>query len=165
MKPQQARSGKKRRTHEVTLQMDQAKRRIILNKAQRGVPQAYGQIAAEVEVARSTVYRVVERVAIERASSSGIGDTRRTARTPELVMQVQESVEANPRQSIRKLARESNISERSMRRLIKKDLGARSLSRSRQPALTHASRQRRLERAQGLLNRLKNLFGCLKNLD
>ena len=163
MKPQQARSGKKRRTHEVTLQMDQAKRRIILNKAQRGVP--YGQIAAEVEVARSTVYRVVERGTIERASSSGIGDTRRTARTPELVMQVQESVEANPRQSIRKLARESNISERSMRRLIKKDLGARSLSKSRQPALTHASRQRRLERAQGLLNRLKNLFGCLKNLD
>ena len=130
--------------------MEEAKRKLILEKSVRGMP--YSQITKEVEVNRSAVYRAVER---GTAPGTASGAARRSIRTPELVQQVEDAVESDPRCSIRQLARNYQVPQTSMRRLVREDLNVASLTRSPQPALTASARQNRAARAQNLLNRLK----------
>ena len=93
--------------------MEDAIRRLIISKASRGLSNV--QISSEVQVSRSTIYRVLESGTADRAPDGPSGDARRSSRTPELVQNVREQIMEKPRQSIRSLARFNDIPETSMR--------------------------------------------------
>ncbi len=90
----------------------------------------------------------VERKAYERPN---------TVRTDELVAHVEGFVDSNPNTSVRALAREAGTSEFAMRQLVKEDLGMRSYTKQERPLLSDATRRKREERANALVNRLKGV--------
>ncbi len=77
-------------------------------------------------------------------------------RTPELVAQVAQTLEEDQSQTICGLARDHGLSERTMERVVKEDLGLASYARPRRHKIAPGTKQRWLERAKKLLNHLKN---------
>ena len=61
------------------------------------------------------------------ARSPGSGPKKKTVTTPAMIRKVQKRIERNPRRSGRKMARELNISQRSMQRMLKDELGLKPL--------------------------------------
>ncbi len=109
-------------------------------------------VARQTGASRVTVTHVrdhgVERKVYERD---------RSVRTEDLVEQVDRCVAANPNTSVRALARETGTPETSMRRLVKEDLGMFSYAKQERPLLSDATRRKRKERANVLVNRLKGV--------
>lgn len=83
------------------------------------------------------------------------GGRPRQVCTKELIRSIKGKVERNPRRSIRKMAKEANTSEASIRRIIKHDLGLRSRAISKVQTLTALQRSKRKERCQLMLSALK----------
>ena len=79
----------------------------------------------------------------------------RIARTPNVIKSVRAKIARNPVRSIRKLAVEANISERSMRRVIKDDLHASSRARVKRHLITERVKELRVSRSKRLLSLLK----------
>ncbi len=130
---------------------DQRDKRVAI-RALLAAGMSVTEVARQTGASRTTVTNVrdygVERKEYERA---------RGTRTPDLVEQVERAVSTNPNTSVRALARESGVSEASMRRLVKEDLSMRSYAMQERPALSEETRCRREERARGLLNRIKRV--------
>ncbi|XP_076044989.1 uncharacterized protein LOC143027560 [Oratosquilla oratoria] len=61
----------------------------------------------------------------------------------------------NPKRSIRKLAKDMNVSNTSMRTIVRKDLRLSPYKMRKRQFLTPLQKQKRLERAQILLRELK----------
>lgn len=76
---------------------------------------------------------------------------RRTVRTPELIRKVKERLRRKPSQSARKLARNLQVSETSLRRVIREDLGMRAYHKTKIHGLTTAQKIKRYKRSGELL--------------
>ena len=108
------------------------------------------EVARQMGASRNTVAHVRD-FGVERKEQ----ERERPARTPELVAQVEEMVDANPNTSVRALARETGMAEATMRQLVKEDLRMRSYVKQERSLLSEDTRRRREDRAKSLVNRLK----------
>ncbi|XP_076044978.1 uncharacterized protein LOC143027553 [Oratosquilla oratoria] len=114
------------------------------------------EIIKLLKVAKSTVYHVVNRFKELGTSEDRRRSGRpRTARTKKVVNAVRERMRRNPKRSIRKLAKDMNVSNTSMRTIVRKDLRLSPYKMRKRQFLTPLQKQKRLERAQILLRELK----------
>jgi hypothetical protein len=74
----------------------------------------------------------------------------------EIVEKVQEAINDDPGQSMRKLAEEVEVSEWLIRKIIKEDICYRLYSLRRGQFMTAATKKTLYEKASALLNRLKH---------
>ncbi len=81
-----------------------------------------------------------------------ISDTRKSVKDD-----VAARIKKDPNISIRALAREFNVAEPTMRRLVKEDLGLKSLAKPKIQQLTPAQKAKRLKMCTSMLNKLKRL--------
>ncbi|XP_076042036.1 uncharacterized protein LOC143025940 [Oratosquilla oratoria] len=114
------------------------------------------EIIKLLKVAKSTVYHVVNRFKELGTSEDRPRSGRpRTARTKKVVNAVRERMRRNPKRSIRKLAKDMNVSNTLMRTIVRKDLRLSPYKMRKRQFLTPLQKQKILERAQILLRELK----------
>ena len=135
-------------------EMKQKTRRMLileLKKQGNGVR----EIARTLKIAPSTVSDIIKRFedseSVDDMPRSG---RPRTSRTPKLIKVVRERIRRNPRRSMRKMARELQISEGSVRNIVKKDLRLRPYKLQKAHLLTKKNQQQRDQRCKALLKRL-----------
>ncbi len=132
----------------------EARRQRILDLLHAQVPS--DKIAEIVGCHKNTVFNVKkmekDRGDIKRKKGSG-GHNRK--RTEEFLTGVAAEIEASPTTSMRKLAKELNVSEGLIRKAVK-DLGAFSYVRRRRQLLTENSKRLRVERGKKLITWLKH---------
>ena len=75
--------------------------------------------------------------------------------TPRVVGGLKKRIKAAPTKSLRRVAKEANISRESVRRVVR-GAGWRSLRKVKVPLISAQGRQTRIERATGLINALKS---------
>ncbi len=107
-------------------------------------------IAERYDVNVKTVYKVRDMV---KAGDTTFKDKKRsrrprTTRTPAKIEEPRALIEANPLTSSRKLARELEVPETTVRNILKKDLKVKSLTKTRVQSLTAVQRQKCLERVK-----------------
>ena len=73
---------------------------------------------------------------------------------PQLKKKIVSRITRNRGQSIRKMARDFSVSHESVRKVVRNDLGLKSLKRHTVHHLTPALRQKRFQRSKNLLARL-----------
>ncbi len=130
--------------------MNERDRRVVIRAAlDRG--ETVSQIARMTGASRNTIRRVREE-GVERAPRQAA----RPARTPELVEEVRQQIENEPRQSINAMARDYGIGRSTMQRVVRKDLGLYSYAKGRGCQMNPRIRRNRCERAQALLNRIRH---------
>ncbi len=83
------------------------------------------------------------------------GQKEANCRTVAAIAKVQRSMAANPQRSIRQLARHHLMDPRTMRHLLKEDLGQECRVVAQRPLLTPDSQETMKERCQKLINKLK----------
>lgn len=81
---------------------------------------------------------------------------RSDAHTVEIVERVQEMINNDPGQSMRKMAADLGVSEWLIRKIVKQDIRYRSYSLRRGQFLTEKTKKTRFEKAAALLNRVKH---------
>jgi transposase len=109
------------------------------------------------DIHRSTIYRIVKRFKVRGEVSNLKSPGRpRTARTPKQIQSVKARIKRNPRRSIRKMAKELLISEKSVRQIVKKDLKLSSYRLQRKHYISEEVAAKRLARAKELLLKMKN---------
>ncbi len=129
--------------------MNERDRRVVIRAAlDRG--DTVSQIARMTGASRNTIRRVREE-GVERAPRQAA----RPARTPELVQQVRQQVEEDPRQSINAMARDYGVGRSTMQRVVR-DLGLYSYAKSKGCLMNPRIRRNRCELAQALLNRIRH---------
>ena len=77
----------------------------------------------------------------------------RSVRTKQLKKSVRERIKFNPKWSVQKIAKEYNISTRTMRRLLNHELGLKSYKFRKVQLLSDINKKRRLEKCRKLRNR------------
>ncbi|QQP50248.1 Transposable element tcb2 transposase [Caligus rogercresseyi] len=121
-------------------------------------------ISRNFGIARSTIY------SIKKLYDESGGYVRRTGncgrpksvRTADLVGKIKKQVKDQPNNSVRGLAKKNDITESTMRNLVRFDLGMRSRAVVPVQMLTVIQREKRLERSKKILNWLK-IFSDEKN--
>ena len=115
------------------------------------------EVANIMNMHRSTVFRIKSRFNDTGtvARKEGSGKTR-SKRTPQLVRAVQSRIRRNPVRSMRMMGKELNVNEKTIRNVVKYDLGARSLARTPRSLLTQQQTASRLERCKRILSFLKS---------
>ena len=113
------------------------------------------KIAKALRINRSTVWRTLKRFgergdATDRPRSGRL----RTARTKKRIKAVEEKIRRCPKRSIRKMAKELKIFERTMRKLVTDDLKKKSLKFRKKQSLSQAQKIKRVNRSSLLLNEL-----------
>ena len=106
-------------------------------------------------VNRQLVYRTIKRY----KDKGSMLDRPRSGRptsvsTPQLKKKIASRITRNRRRSIRKMARDFSVSHESVRKVVRNDLGLKSLKRHTVHHLTPALRQKRFQRSKKLLARL-----------
>jgi transposase len=81
---------------------------------------------------------------------------RSDARDVNFVQLVQEMISEDPGRSMRSMARELEVSDSTIRRVVEEDIRYKSYALRRGPLLNDVTRERRLEKAKLLLTRLKH---------
>ncbi len=114
-------------------------------------------IAKRFNVSHVTIYNVKkvfeDTGSVENCPRSG---RPRTACSATIEKEVFTTINANPSMFIQKLAREHNMAKTTMRRMVKKDLGLKSLSKQKVQMLTAKQRDKRVQRGKRIENFLKN---------
>lgn len=129
-------------------------RQTIVEKLRAG--QRPSDIAREMNIARCTVYSAKKIFDATGGYSKRVAGGRpRIKRTRALIASIRAKVRRNSERSMRQLAKEAQVSEKTVRRVVKEDLGL--VSRVKQPKqlVTAQQQEKRLERARRLENRLK----------
>ena len=75
--------------------------------------------------------------------------------TPRLINVIRSRVACNPIRSMRGMARDLNLSEKTVRRIVKKNLKAKSFAQNQKFLLTDRIKKARLDRCKKILNKLK----------
>ncbi|KAI6656176.1 hypothetical protein LOD99_1509 [Oopsacas minuta] len=106
---------------------------------------------------RKFVYRTIRRY----NETGEVCDKARSGRppsvtTPALQKLVRERIRRNPRRSMRKMAQELKVSESSVRKIVKVNLGMRSFRRKKVHFLSEQVKVKRLQRCKGQLRRHVN---------
>ncbi len=129
-------------------------RQIIVTRIEAG--ESKSAIAKTMNIHINTVYKAWK-VYKERGTTDDpprpgrpISETRRS-----MNKSVRERVEEDPNVSIRALAREFEVPQTTMARVVKEDLGLKSLAVVQVQQLTPVQRQKRLEMSKIMLNRMK----------
>ena len=105
-------------------------------------------------VARSTVYNTINRLSETGSVAYRKWSERpRSARTPAIVKRLRARIARNPQQSQRKLSKSLGISQKSICRAIKEDLGLRPFKKRPAQGLSLAQKKMRLVRSKTLLAR------------
>jgi transposase len=133
--------------------MDKAAAIVEMYDAGDSVP----DICYKLDVPRATVYYHLKKFAntgsTERTPGSG---KKRTKRTGRKIRVVAAKIRKDPFISIRQVAREADVSERTARRIVKLDLQMKSRARMKKQLVNISSKEKRLERCRILLNILKD---------
>lgn len=104
---------------------------------------------------RSTVFRMKLKIAVGNTSRKPGSGRPRSARTAALITSIKNKIAWNPIRSMRKMAKQANVSPSTIRRVVKLDLGAKSRSRTKRHLITKRIKSLRLQRCKKLLNKLK----------
>ena len=132
-----------------------SKRHAIIELHRAGVSNS--MIIKQLKVPKSTVYDTVARF-------KELGDEKdrprsgrpSTARTPKIIKAARKRVRRNPKRSIRKMTQEMNISPKTMRIIVKTDLKLSPFKLKKLYQLTDLQKKKREDRAQVLLNFMKD---------
>ena len=109
-------------------------------------------VAKQLNVSRMTVYRVAQRI----KNSEPLHDRPRSGRPQTISREtIKKAFENDPHLKMRALARKKKISASSVSKLVK-NMGGKSLRRSKKPLLSETVIQKRLERSTRLLNDMKS---------
>jgi transposase len=123
------------------------------------------QISSFNNIAERTVYDVRARYEEEIASgvqpecisSARKAHKRRSDRKGEdFINEVQKLIDDDPGRSMRSIARELDVCERTIRRVVEEDIHYKSYVLKKGQSLSDSTKKRRFEKAKLLLNRLKN---------
>lgn len=123
-------------------------RRRIVELREQGL--SYGQIAKRLEDMKVSKHKAF--LTYKRYQQTGSLEDRprsgrpRSVRTPRVIKSVREKIRRSKKRSMRKMAVEANMSDRSMRRLVKRDLGMRSYHMQKRQLLSEATKAKRLDR-------------------
>ena len=113
-------------------------------------------IQKKLGVSRATIFNIKKRLKVEghvkRKSGSGAATT---VATPSLVSKIRNRIRTNPVRTMRGMARELGVSEHTVRNVVKKKLGARSLARTKKFLLSDRLKALRVERCNKILAILK----------
>ena len=114
------------------------------------------EVAERLGVHRVTVYRAIKKFRLTGSAGRRPGQgRRRSVRTPTLIKAVKGRIKRNPIRSMRQMAKDLKVSERTIRRTIREDLGAKSRARTTKHLISADAKVKRLERCRLLRNRLK----------
>ena len=107
-------------------------------------------------ISHATIFNIKKRLKVDghvkRKSGSGAATT---VSTPSLVSKIKYRIRTNPVRTMRGMARELGVSEHTVRNVVKKKLGARSLARTKKFLLSERLKALRVERCNKLLAILK----------
>ena len=132
----------------------ESKREAIVNLHRAGKSNA--AISKSLCVARPTVWKAVKRFNEWGDFCDHQRSGRpRSQRHTSMIKAIQERVRRNPRRTIRKMAKDTEMSPRTMGRLIHEDLRMSSFTLQKRQSLSMTVKQKRLERSKLLLNELK----------
>lgn len=127
----------------------EAERKTILDLHLAGL--TANEILKHVKVKKTTVYKVIKsgewKSKPREAPVNKIRSSRFNGR-------VKRRVERDPTSSMRKIAKEMKVDEKTIRTVVK-DLGKKSFVRPPRQLITEKTRIKRLERARAMLNRMK----------
>ena len=113
-------------------------------------------IVEQLKVSAKTVYNVKKRFEDGKGLGHQSGAGRpKSVTTPRLINAIKSRVARNPVQTMRGMARDLNVSEKTVRRIVKKNLKAKSFARNQKFLLTDRIKISRLERCEKILNKLK----------
>lgn len=116
-----------------------------------------------IPVCRSFVHRTVKRYLETGSTKKRHGGGRQaTVVTPAMVKIVKKRLKRNPRRSATKLAKDLNISDRSLRRILKDKLQTKPYKIQKVQDLSMRQKQERVKRAKALLQRAAE--GRLENI-
>ena len=114
------------------------------------------QIENKRKVFRKTIYNVLKLYRETGTSSTKpIPVPKRSVRTKGLIEKVKKRVNRNPTRSMRSMARGINISQTTIRRVVKEDLGLKALKMQHRHLTSAASKQRRLDRGKKMLEEMQ----------
>ena len=115
------------------------------------------EIIKALSVTKWTVYRTIQRFNETGETSDRPRSGRpRSVRTPLLKKSVREKIRYNPKRSVQKMAKECNISTRTMGRLVHDDLGLKSYKFRKAQLLSDVNKKRRVEKCKKLRERFKD---------
>lgn len=114
------------------------------------------EISEALHVNRVTVYKVKNKFnatgSVNRRPGSG---RHRSVRTVGMVKSIRSKIRYNPVRSMRRMAREAGVSEKTIRRIVHEDLGAKSRARTKKHLINGQTMVKRFQRSKVLLTVLK----------
>lgn len=135
--------------------MDKDKRPAIIRLIKSGMK--ISNVARRLVMPVRTVRAIVKRY----RDTGSTDDSPRSGRpksvcTPEIVKKIREKIRRNPHRSMRKLAREHKISDRSVRRIVNNKLKLYPYKIQKVQNLTEQAKRNRVVKSNALLDRLEN---------
>ncbi len=138
-------------------EMDPKKETIKFYYGKKFSPYAIVKKLANLSISESKIYRVCRRLRQGQSLDSRHRSGRpRSARTALNIKRVRKRIRRKPLRSARKIAPEFDISNRSIRRILKEDLGLRTYKKHTLHGLSTAQTEKRLVRSRELLERHGN---------
>ncbi|KPU74657.1 uncharacterized protein Dana_GF26712 [Drosophila ananassae] len=120
------------------------------------------EISTFLKVARSFVYKVRQELQSSGGNVKSTGKRKKheqrsdCVKTPKFIEQVQDTVDLDPSKSMRAVARDLNVSEGLIRKIVHEDLRYKSYVMRRGQFMSAQTQDQRLIRAKRLLNKLKH---------
>ena len=113
------------------------------------------EIVKLLKASRSTVYHTISKFKKLQSTKDCLQSGRpRSSWTPKMINAVRARIRRNAKRFIRAMARDMNVSEKTIRNIVKTDLKM-SLKMQTRQHLTDLQKEKRLARANILLNKLK----------
>ncbi len=121
-----------------------------------GAGNSITEVAKRFCIHRSNVYRIKEKYnTLGTTANKPKTGGPRMVRTKEKVEEVRAAIKENPSTSFQKLSRDHDRPEATMRRLVKEDLGYKSLSKTPVQALMVRNHETRVERGRKIIQFLR----------
>ena len=115
------------------------------------------RVSKQLNVCIKTINKVIKR--FEETGSTAtkpIPGRKRGVRTKRLVDTIRKKLSRNPRRSIRQLAKDLQVSRRTVGRVVKKNLGLTSYKMQRRHLISSASKAKRLDRTKNILQETRS---------
>ena len=143
---------------------DKLKREFVVNQFFKGKTRSQIlQAGKEMKLNRMFIKRTLDRFQETQSTEDRQRPGRpKSSRTPAAIKKIRDKIRKNPRQSMRKMAKEQGMSPRTMRRLVTGDLQMRPFKIQSRQLLGTATKAKRLARAKLLRKKLRD--GTLRNI-
>ena len=119
-------------------------------------------IAGFLNVARSFVFKVKSEMEASGDDLASVSERKKHSRrsnitrTAEFVDEVRDAIDADPKKSMRAIAKEKDVSEATIRRVVHEDIRYKSYVMRRGQFLPEKAKENRVIRSRRLLNKLKH---------